>query len=108
MANDRRAEADAIKAEIGALYWPFGLLLYPLLAVFTVGLGLWFVWALQERRIGTRTAPAVIRPLASVLLSFVPLAYWFIAASYGRNLFYISRPEQAFVRRGEWEGSSGR
>ena len=36
---------------------------------------------------------AGLRSLGFVILCFVPFAYIVVAGSYGRNLFYVAKPE---------------
>jgi hypothetical protein len=87
----RTAVADIVKAEVGPRYWPYALIVYPLIGLFTFGVGLWVVWALQERRVPSDMA--WLRGLGFTLLCFLPLGYVIVASSYGRNLYYISKPE---------------
>lgn len=94
----RASLANAVKSEVGARYAPYGLVVYPILGIFTAGIGLWIWWAIQERKIAPGVA-GVFRALGFTVLCFLPLGYILVASQYGRNLFYCSTPEAERMRR---------
>lgn len=90
---DRTVVALEIRRSVGPRYWPRAVFLYPALAIVTFGIALWVIRARQEERIGTPRGRAWWNGFAfTYLMSLIPLGAIIVAASYGRNLWYISQP----------------